>query len=391
MNVLKEYFNKNWTSKMLGIFVHGIILMISFSRDLLIAEHIDQKEIVLIVVTFLLIMIIFDWIERRYTFFKINKKHYPRSFNVVKNDILPAFIDRSKSKLCIRENNNRDKIIKSPIDYTKETLSGNVAPIFRPNEKYLEEIFDDDITHIVAITSENPNMWLDPTLSFYLVNCCAVSLIRKFNNNGASKLKICDFDDDDGYKDFVALEANQLLENLKQRKNTTSFEFIRFLIFTEEQKKCLKNTIFPSIKASQDLFRINSFFLQKDQIENSLAAEYATYLRFITEIWERIKNYHTIEDDESLNVIKKREDEHIAEFLILFKNENKVIIHTYINGKAYQTPLDENGGGVINDYEAVQHLIAYLAECRLKKGQCDWTPKNVNNVLNSTKSYIDWE
>ena len=178
MNALKKYFTKNRTSKIVSFIIFVIMMTIGSVRDFLIADHIDTKEIVTIVATLILIMLLGDFIERRILYYKINKKHYPKSFNVVKNYILPAFIDRSKSNSYISENNNLDKIIKSPIDYTKETLSGNEAPIFRPNESYLEEIFDDDITHIVAITSENPNMWLDPTLSFYLVNCCAVSLIR---------------------------------------------------------------------------------------------------------------------------------------------------------------------------------------------------------------------
>jgi hypothetical protein len=326
--------------------------------------------------------------------------HFPKSYPVVSNKIIPTFYENSKSSgnFNISHNNTIDKIIKSPIDYTHETLSGNQAPIFNPNEKYLEDIYSEELSHIVAITAENPNLWLDPTLCFYMINCCAVSLVNKFNNSNktVSKLKICDFNNDITYENFVKTESNVILKRLKEKKDLENFEFIRFFIFNKEQEYCLKDTVFPSLKASQDLFRIKSFFIQDDKLKLNLKTEYRTYLSFIDDIWDRIAQHHNFnpadeEQKKIISIIENRKLKHIPEFLILFKKNKEIIIHTYISGKAYTTPLGNHTTGVHDDYSAAKSLIAYLANCRIKNSKCDWYPEYNDNVktLNIRKSYID--
>jgi hypothetical protein len=387
-------FTKNLTAKILAALLIGVSFFLEMIREVFLAENKNIREIVLIISTYILLYLFLNYLENLYKTYRIKKYHYPKSFGIVLKDILPSYLENSKSfnSHSIEHNNTVDRIIKSPIDYTNETLSGNQAPVFKPNETYLEDIYNDDLSHIVAITAENPNLWIDPTLSFFMINCCAVTLINKFNSNAtaAKKFKMSHLSNDKLYSDYVKIDTADVLRNLNERKDLSEFEFVRFILFSEEQKDCLKHTVFPSLKATQDLFRIKSFFLQNDKIKENLKSEYDIYTGFINALWDRIIEHHKFEDSKILEIIKRRKEKHIPEFLILFKKNKQVIIHTYINGNPYQTPLNNHSKGVNSDYAAATNLIAYLANCRLQKENCDWFPTTTEKNLNSKNTYIDW-
>ena len=390
MNLIR----KNKFAKLITFTVVLVSIFSPIIRDIFLADKKEPKEIALILSTYLLLFFLIDYIENQSKIYWIKKYHYPKSFEIVLNNILPTYRENSKGfgNHSIEHNNIVDRIIKSPIDYTNETLSGNQAPVFKPNETYLEDIYNDDLSHIVAITAENPNLWIDPTLSFFMINCCAVTLINKFNSNitEAKKFKMNHLIDDKSYSDYVKKDTDDVLRNLNERLDLSEFEFVRFILFSEEQKDCLKHTVFPSLKATQDLFRIKSFFLQNDKIKENLKSEYDVYTGFINALWDRIIEHHKFEDSKILEIINRRKIKHIPEFLILFKKNKQVIIHTYINGKPYQTPLNNHSKGVNSDYSAATNLIAYLANCRLQKETCDWFPTTTEKTLNSKNTFIDW-
>lgn len=394
-NLLKKMREYLFTSfySIISLTIAIIVFVVPVVRDLLISEKLDLKELILIFSTYILLCIFVKNLEKQLIHKTISKKHYPRSFKIVSKNILRAYHENSKSASdhAIEYNNSIDKIIKSPIDYANETLKGNKAPEFNPNDEYLDELFDDDISYIVAVTAENPNLWIDPTLCFYMTNCCAVSLINKLNEDiyKGQKIIMRDYNDDNTYELFVKSETDDILTLLKRQEKLKKFEFVRFLIFDNEQKDYLEHSVFPSLKASQDLFRIKSFFIQNDNFQKNLGAEYETYIGIINEIWDRIKINNVIIDDKAIKIINKRKEKHIPEFLILFKKNSEVVIHTYINGKAYKTPFINGKDDVNSDNSAIKLLVAYLAKCRLKNTKCDWTP--TGDKLNKKRSYIAWD
>jgi len=307
--------------------------------------------------------------------------HFPESYPIINKDIPHVLIEntKSQSEQEIDRHKEIDKTIKSPLEYTYETLRGNQAPVFEPNKKYLDDIYE-NVLYIVAITAENPNLWLDPTLCFYMTNCCAVSLMYQANKHIGKKIEIKDFGNN--YSDFVQNESNSILEKLKNKEDLDK-EFVRFLIFTEKQKECLQDTVFPSLKASQDLFRIKSFFIQKDNIKNKLAKkDYLSYKKCVEIIWEEINKENPTSSPQFAKILNNRKNGVIPEFLILFKGNEEIMVHTYINGSPYYAKLNSENKDIVKE------LIAYLAKYRLKNRRCDWIPSG--EKLNTTKSYIEW-
>ena len=318
------------------------------------------------------------------------ENHFPKSYPIIKENILHVINEKSKVQLSTAINNDKeiDKTITSPLEYIHETLIGNPAPDFNPNAPYLEEIYSKDVKCIVAITAENPNLWLDPTLCFYMTNCCAVSLMNHANKNVGKEIEVKDFNTGLEYSTFVETKYVPILQKLERKIDLIDFEFIRFLIFTERQRECLEKTVFPSLKAIQDLFRIKSFFIQKDKLQNNLGNEYSLYRVCVETIWQRIVSHNNITDEEILKIVNDRKDNLIPEFLFLFKNNGNIVIHTYIKGEPYCAPLHDNVSHVEGNENVIRNLIAYLAKCRLKNEKCDWVPSGEN--LNTKKSYIDW-
>ena len=395
---LKGFFWERWRSKLSGLFIFAIIMGVELSRDLILSEERSGKEIFTIISTLILIEIITDYIEILVRIKNIKKKHFPMSFPVVNNTILNAFHIKAKTKdkEHIRSNNRIDRIIKPPVEYTKEVLTGNTTPPFEPNAKYLEEIYEDDISHIVAITAENPNLWLDSSLSFYMLNCCAVSLIRKKNENkNKTTMVIKDLENNQIYQKFKA-KSIDTLENLSQNKKPSGFEFIRFILFNDEHYKCLHDSVFPSLKASQDLFKIKSYFLNYENVKKSTSEnDYKTYSKNVNNLWDIILNIkkrktelHN-EIDIFKEIVNKRKENVLPEFLLLYKSNGEIILHTYIAGRDERVHFKKSN----NNYQEVSlhlnNIIKFLASYRLKNGDDDWNPNESN--FNSKKSYIDWE
>ena len=133
------------------------------------------------------IMIVY-WVDKWYRNYKMKTEHFPRTYRIIKKDIPLSLSNHSLFDITSSENKKIDKIIKSPLEYANQILSGNLAPKFNPNEDYLYKMFTEDITNIVAITAENPNLWLDPTLCFYMSNCSAASLLHHARNHASQKL-----------------------------------------------------------------------------------------------------------------------------------------------------------------------------------------------------------
>ena len=140
---------------------------------------------------------------------------------------------------------------------------------FRPNDFHFDEMFSCDIAYIIAVTAEDASLWLDPTNWFYLSNCGAASLFHHAKEHKNKMLTIAHFNDDDTYESLYSdIVKERIIGKIKNEEQIESFEFIRFIIHSEKDKN---TTIIPSLKASQDFFRIKSFFIDnKDILDNTL-------------------------------------------------------------------------------------------------------------------------
>ena len=395
----KRFFWERWKSKFVGLVVSGLLIAIAIARDLILSKDHSLKEIFTIISTFFLIEIISDYIEASIRIKNIKKKHFPMSFPIVNDKIIEAFHKKSKTKDNghIRDNKRLDRIIKPPVEYTKEVLTGNTTPPFEPNAKYLEEIYDNDITHIVAITAENPNLWLDSTLSFYMLNCCAVSLIRKKNEHTDKKtIVIKDLENKAIYNKFKN-KSIETLTKLSKNETLTSFEFIRFILFNNEHYDCLHDSVFPSLKASQDLFKIKSYFLNYEKIKNNTGKNiYENYSKNVKDLWDIIlkikENKRELHNEFEVfkEIVSKRKENILPEFLLLYKKNGDIILHTYLAGNDERVHF-KKGDKIYYDNVLVllNNIISFLASYRLKNNTDDWVPNDRN--FNSKKSYIDWE
>jgi len=387
--------NINWFSDV-GTIVSGVIgIIVSISADV---------PKIASIITHISVGILLGFVFRTIAVFFDNKrknKHFPNSYPIIDKKIPHVINQKSQVQLInnIADDIDIDNIIASPLEYTHETLIGNNAPSFKPNAEYLEEIYSNEIDYIVAITAENPNLWLSPTLCFYMANCYAVSLLNHAKKNEDKIIFVDNFEEDTEYHNLkTTKQCKPILEKLQDEKRLEDFQFIRFLIFSETQEECLKDTVFPSLKASQDLFRIHSFFIRQDKIASRLEDKYQEYINSVNIIWDRfISNYRPTPKSKFKNVVDIRkgnvkenvQGNVIPEFLILFKKNEKIEIHTYINGEPHFIKLDNNNNLDKGIIAAAKKLIAFLAECRLKNQKCDWNPNE--KTLNSSKSYIDWK
>lgn len=394
----RSFFWERWKSKISGLFVSILLIVLAISRDWILAEEHSIKELFTILSTIILIEIISDYIEASLRIRNIKKKHFPMSFPIINDKILEAFQEKSKTKDNghIKDNRRLDRIIKPPVEYTKEVLTGNTTPPFEPNAKYLEEIYENDITHIVAITAENPNLWLDSTLSFYMLNCCAVSLIRKKNEHKTkTTIVIRDLENGTIYRKFKQ-KSTKTLQELSEGQKTSTFEFVRFILFNNQHYECLHDSVFPSLKAAQDLFKIKSYFINYENLKkNTGINNYTNYSRNVNDLWdiisERKQRTKELKSDIDTfkNILNNRKNNDMPEFLILFKNNGDIILHTYVAGN------DERINFKVSDkiYNSVKlhidSIISFLSSYRLTEGKDDWNPTEHN--FNSKKSYIDWE
>ena len=296
--------------------------------------------------------------------------------------------------------NNRqiDGFIRSPLEYVSETLRGNQAPSFFPDDDYQDVIFGgtDEIKYIVAITAENPNLFMDPTIGFYMSNCYAASLIRHVNdfikesNNKTDCIPQLCVQDLKTLKKSVNIRRLSIINQLINQRGIDSFEFIRFFIYDEKQERCCDQAIFPSLKASQDLFRTLSFYVQKEKLTKNLKSktleegtEWDNYHSIIEELWS-LYDDACRKDPEAKKVQRRRIKNTIPEFLFVFYQDG-VEMHTFLAGHYWE--LDRMVG---SDAERVYDLIKILAEYvneDVKKGQLhlDGLQKNKKNT------FINWK
>ena len=348
-------------------------------------------EVTLILLFAFLPIFISDWWERR-KFKNRIKEYFHHSYEIVENQISDIF----SKEADVNKYREIDRIIFPSIKYANEILNGNRVPWFKPNDVYLKDIYKNDVKLIIAITAEDPCLWIDPTICYYLINCCAVSLLKNKDNNGEKKLTIKDFEDDSKYKKEVIDVPLESLDKLTKRpwdwtKNLVDIDFFRFFLIEKKQEECFKDSVYPWLKATHDLFKMKSYFNQKDHIKDNLTRiEFDNFNKHIDELWDAIsisKPEHK-DNDSFKSVIKKRKDAHLPEFLFLFETphdkNHSVIVYTYVGGEACSVKYIEN---VDEGYNNVQTLVSYIANSVKKIGQ--------NEQYTSTEAYqiksrIEW-
>ena len=352
----------------------------------------DISLLVKIILSFILSLLVTFLIDKPIHTIR-TKKHFPHSHEIVTKRIIEIYSKKTILEGYQDTNKGIDRVIKSPLEYAAETLNGNLAPCFKPNDRYLEEIYSNDVKLIIAVTAENPNLWLDPTLCFYLINCCAVSLLKHKDNNGTKRLIMQDYNSALNYQDEINNQLNSLNKLTKLTWDWASelseFDFFRFFLYDGKEKDCLENTVFPSLKASHDLFKMKSYFNQRNEIENKLKTDnqLGVFHGHIDFLWDEIAKQNL--SGAFRKVIDKRKEEHKPEFLFLFKmdgrNIRSVTVHTFVDGKPYfveyRESLTSNNG-----YQIVQSLVSYIAQSI--QGTEQYMP--AGEYLNTKKSYIEW-
>jgi len=360
-----------------------------------------NDEIPTKVVTVFLSLFLTYLVDKIIEAYRLRNKHYPHSYPIIKDKFPEQFSEKTVMSAYEVQNNGIDKIMKSPLEYALETLKGNQAPKFSPNDNYLEEIYEDSTKLIVAITAENPNLWLDPTLCFYFTNCCVVSLIKNVEN-GSKKMEMEHFENKTNNK-YISFRNNNeisLDKLIKQEWDWTNdfnnFHFFRFFLYDGTQKDCFEKNVFPSLKASQDLFGIKSFFNEiekiKNELQNGTENHLGDYYAHIDFIWDEIAKRETTPSFRK--VINERKSKHLPEFLILFKtkeDENGSLVyyatvHTFVNGNPYSIEFIKDPTNQLRGYTIVQSLVSYLAKS--VKNTEKYAPED--EFLNTKNSYIKW-
>lgn len=316
---------------------------------------------------------------------------------MIKEVFLEILSDKSVLPEYEEQNAKIDEIAKSPLQYAAETLKGNSFPSFNPDYEAFNEIYENEVKLIVAITAENPNLWLDPTQYFYLINCFIVSLKKEYEKTAKKTMTMKGFEDENGYENFIKNRDDLLLEKLIEKEWNWSthfkdFHFCRFFLYDKKEKDFLQKAVFPSLKASHDLFNIKSFFIDKDTIKENLEngkenllGDYEEHVRLV---WEKISQQERNKTKSFNNVIKTRKKDCTPEFLILFKEDDNskryVKIHTFVNGKPYFIRFDEDDTNETRGYKIIQTIISDLAK------SVDKTNRYIPEPLNTKNSYIEW-
>lgn len=355
---------------------------------------------------------------------KVNS-NFKYSFGIVKQKMLPAFVNMV-SKNPKEKNQRIDRYIQSPIEYVNETLNGNKVPGFNPDDPSQDAMFNTNIKYIVAITAENPNLWLDPTVCFYMANCYAVSLMNQTNkaideaNKVNKNIKKMVVKNRDMLEDKMETIEKDIIDKLSDSKPIAGFEFVRFFMFTDAQNKSCENAVFPSLKAAQDLFRTHSFYINKDCIktEKTQSENWKEFSAVVTRLWSLFEDTAFIDDGiEAQNVIVTRKKEIIPEFLFLYYN-NKVEMRSYLDGNPVKVEIKKNtkysqyfkkcfkksqvvkrrkyikkynygDKFVISDIDKLVSLLAsYVKD---NEYQDDSTFINNNHMVNNNNAFIDWE
>ncbi|GHT08472.1 hypothetical protein FACS189426_04180 [Bacteroidia bacterium] len=329
----------------------------------------------------LIITVLFFPILGFYINYQIHKQKIDEHFentNSISDKIRLIFAEKSCNGNDETKNKKIDEIIKSPFKYALEILEGNSFPEFNPNYRGFNEIYENNVKLIVAVTAE-PNLWLDPTQCFYMMNCCVVTLKRKQRPSQTMAMK--SFENAKGFKSLMDIQKQSLtkLENWTTA-SLNEFDFFRFFIYKQDDETSLKHLIFPSLKASHDLFGIKSFFTKNETIKNYLGTtEYDQYCENINLIWEDIKNLN--DSPAFRNIIDIRMSDHTPEFLVLFK-VGRVIIHTFVEGTPYRRQYFDDDPL----YSTIRALISTIS--RVVRNSAQYIPPQ--NHLNTKNSYIEW-
>lgn len=335
----------------------------------------------------------------------VMKNHFKHSLKVL-HVMRKAMQDRV-TRNSHDENKEMDRYIQSPIEYAKETLKGNSVPIFKPDDPSQDLIFNSGIKYIVAITAENPNLWMDPTVCFYMANCYAVSLMNQTNKaireaSGKNmKIKRIVVKQRDDLKEKIEIIEKGIIDELcHDSKHLNEFEFIRFFMFTKSQKESCENTVFPSLKAAQDLFRTHSFYINKGIMKERMDDKWGDFGEVVKRLWSLFDE--TPVDKGGKAVLDKRKKEIIPEFLFLYY-DNKIVVQSYLNGvpvkeevkksTKYKTKIKRNCHyGDYKIMDDISKLVSSLASyVRDKDYQDDSAFMNNANMVNNNNAFLDWE
>ena len=256
---------------------------------------------------------------------------------------------------------------------------------------------------------------------FYMSNCYAASLVRHVNDY----LKTFDYQSDSVPQLFVQdksiLEADinkdrlDVIEKLVEKSGTNGFEFIRFFIYDKNQKLSCDNAIFPSLKASQDLFRTFSYYIQKELLKESLENhviddnlesqtvkkntqdypkrivlggdkyknKWQKYEAINKALW-RLYDHNCVKLEDAKEVQKRRIKDTIPEFLFVFY-EDGVEVHSYLAGHYWRKPKMVEG-----DADLIRELISFLATY-VKEDDKNGQLEMEDSQINKKKTFITWK
>lgn len=400
-----------WIKIILTVVVGAIVSIFPVITEWIISLLIPIKQHLMSLPS-VLITIIFSVFSSIITLFLLTllecipmKMHFNRSLEVLKiirkEMKRRALLPKKKS-----ENTRINSIIQSPLEYAKEIVTGNQVPSFKPDNSHQDKIFESDVRYIIAITAENPNLWMDPTVCFYMANCYAVSIVNQINKvlkkTDERIIKVVVNNRDDKLIEKINKERKEIIDNLG--KNTIGgFEFIRIFMFTEDQNKSCENAVFPSLKASQDLFRTHSFYINKDMMKTRQEIDWDSFSDAVKRLWS-IFDKTTINDDgKAKEILKTRKKEIIPEFLLLYY-DNKIELLSYLGGVPVREPImpDKKYREVIADdkcnyldkriNEDIIEMLSWL-KLYIKKRECknDLNFENNTEMVNNNNAFIDWE
>lgn len=355
-------------------------------------------------ISYLIASMIKKWIDKAVKRRKV-KDHFRCSFAIVKKEMLPS-LDKMVSTNTKEINNKIDKFIQSPLEYVNETVKGNSVPDFKPDDPSQEIIFKAGIRYIVAITAENPNLWMDPTVCFYMANCYAVSLINQTNevidkaHNTNKRIKRMIVKDREEIANTMETKREEIIKKLSSKAAINTFEFIRFFMFTNEQKESCENVVFPSLKAAQDLFRTHSFYINKDNMKYNMGGNWGDFSEVVRRLWSLFDETPVNNGRKAVLDIRKKEV--IPEFLLLYFDE-KIEIQSYLNGIPVKKEIKKNTKykawikkdcdyGDIIIMEDISKLVSSIAYyVKDKEYQDDTAFMNNEILVNNYNAFIDWE
>ena len=316
-------------------------------------------------------------------------EHFSHSYGIVKNEMIPAMEELASKNTPIK-NREMDSYIQSPIEYVNETVKGNQVPTFDPDDTYQDVLYEEDIKFIVAITAENPNFFLDPTIGFYMSNCYAASIIKhtnefleNFESATNQKPKMCVMDLNE-LEEVIDEKRQDVLNKLKNEEKFENFEFIRIFMYDKHQRECCDNAVFPSLKASQDLFRTLSFYIQKEKLKNSLSlnCKWDEFNDANKVLWQLYDTFCETRPT-ARKVQNDRINNTVPEFLFVFY-EDKIGIHTYLGGE-YSRKTVKTESNVGDSIRSLIKILADYVDKDSEKGKIE-----VGDQLNSRNTFIDW-